>query len=672
VWETLDQFFGQGFMPHGHCYLWTPSLVWAEVGSNLLIGLAYASIAATLTILVRRIRNIPFAFVYLAFGVFILSCGLTHFLDIVTVWHPIYWADAGVRILTAVSSAGTAILIVPLVPRAVALAETARLSDDRRRRLEEALDALERANAKLASREREAVKRALVSEGQFQSLVETMPQLAWLSAPDGTSLYRNGGWRTYTGLDLAELEARGWLSVVDPALVDGVEAQWRHALDSGAPFDTDCRLRGSDGEYRWFVARALPLRDDEGAIVRWIGTCTNIDEQRRSRDEAVRIARLKDEFLATVSHELRTPLNAILGWSRLLRTDAVPEAKRAKALETVERNAAAQAQLIDDLLDISRIVSGNLRLDVGLIGPATAVAAAIESVRPAAVAKGVQLEVTIDEHAGPLMADAMRLQQIVWNLVINAVKFTPPGGRVAVTLRRSDENIELAVTDTGIGIGRPFLRHVFDRFSQEDGSIRRAQGGLGLGLAIVKHLVELHGATVAVESLGEGRGATFVVSFPVGRPDGARGDVGRPLELPAEPRPLQRPVELRDLRVLLVEDDADARELFCVVLEQCGAVVTSAGNAEDALALLLSRTFNVILSDIGLPSLDGYDFMKAVRALPAHARVPAAALTAYAHADDRRRALDAGYQMHLPKPVEPHELIAVVASLARLAAFVRS
>lgn len=670
MWEWLDRVFGRGFMPHGHCYLWTPSMVWSQVTSNFLIGLAYASIASTLGVLVRRIQNIPFAWVYVAFGVFILSCGLTHWFDVVTVWHPIYWADAAVRILTAVASVATAVLILPMVPQAVALAEAARLSDERRLKLEAALADLELANAKLAEREQEAQQRAELSEEQFQSLVETMPQLAWISSPTGKNLYRNGRWAEYTGLHLAELRARGWESVHDPALVEPVAERWRAALKSGTIFDMECRLRHESGEYRWFIARAVPLRDKTGRITRWIGTCTDIHEQRKLRDEAMRTARMKDEFLATVSHELRTPLNAMLGWSRMLRADSLPAAARAKALETVERNAIAQAQLIDDLLDISRIVSGNMRLEMTLVDPAAAVEAAIDSVRPAASAKELHLETALERKAGPVAADPVRLQQIVWNLLINAIKFTPKGGRVSVVVARKDAHVEVTVTDTGIGISADFIPHVFERFSQEDGSIRRVQGGLGLGLAIVKHLVELHGGSIDASSDGEGKGAAFTVKLPVAPLRDESEDV-RLATRSTPPPALENPAELVGLRVLLVEDEPDSRELIETVLESCGVHVTAAADAERALSILKSASFDVILSDIGLPGRDGYELMKAVRAEPAFTKIPTAAVTAYARPDDRLRALGVGYQMHVSKPVEPAELVAVVTNLARIAVAMR-
>lgn len=670
MWEWLEEIFGKGFMPHGHCYLWTPALVWAQVGSNLVIGVAYASIATTLTLLVRRIRNIPFAWVYLAFGTFILSCGLTHWIDVVTVWHPIYWFDAGVRLLTAVASVGTAVLILPLTPHVVRLAETARLSAERGERLAVALAELKTANESLTSREASARQRADVSEEQFHNLVETMPQLAWLNAPSGTILYRNRRWSEYTGIELDALARDGIAELQDPDLTGDLVRRWQSALATETVFDSECRIRRADGELRWFVARAVPVRDKAGVVVRWVGTCTDIHDQRMLRDEALRTARMKDEFLATVSHELRTPLNAILGWSRMLTTGSLGDTARAKALETIERNAVNQVQLVDDLLDISRIVSGKMRLEIAPTEPAEAVERAIETVRPSILARELHVVATLDPRAGPVLGDAARLQQIVWNLLSNAIKFSPKGGRIEVGVARVDATVEITVVDGGIGIRPEFLPHVFDRFSQEDGSIRRQQGGLGLGLAIVKHLVELHGGTVTVASEGPTTGASFVVQLPVAR---VQTSLPRATDdTTATAAKLGAPRELDGLRLLVVEDDADSRELVCTILRACGVAVHEAGTAKEGLQVLADHEIDVILSDIGLGGVDGYEFMRSVRANPAYASIPSAALTAYARAEDRREALEAGYQMHLPKPIEPAELLAVVANLVGIRAAMKA
>ncbi|MEO8902651.1 MAG: ATP-binding protein [Polyangiaceae bacterium] len=664
MWEWLERMFGQGFMPHGHCYLWSPAMVWTQVSANLLIGLAYAAIAATLVVLVRRIKNIPFAWVYLSFGTFILSCGLTHGFDVVTVWHPVYWLDAAVRVLTATASVATALLIIPLLPKAVAFADAARLSNQRGVELALAHGQLESAHESLARRERDALRRASLSEGQFRVLVETMPGLAWIADPNGTTTFRNKRWQAYTGLSVETPGDSEWRAVHHPDTVQAAVEAWNQALAAKQPYEVESRFRRADDEYRWFLLRAVPLSDDDGNVLAWMGTGTDIHDQKLLQEDALRTAQMKDEFLATVSHELRTPLNAILGWSQLLRAGALTENKREQALEAMARNAVAQARLVDDLLDVSRIVSGKMRIEPVLTHLAESIESALDAVRPAAIAKGVELLSTVDPEAGLVVADTGRIQQIVWNLLGNAVKFTPKQGQVRVSVARSGSQLEVAVSDTGVGIKRDFLPHVFQQFSQEDGSIRRTHGGLGLGLAITKHLVELHGGEIRAESAGEGHGSRFVVTLPLAT-DTEPGATDAPRTVA-----VREERELKGLRLLLVEDDGDSREVVAAILEDSGVHVTTANSAEDALSILerVPVPVDVIVSDVGLPGLDGYAFLSVVRKNPALARIPAAALTAYAYPEDRRRALDAGFQMHLRKPFDQAELLATVSDLAKIAA----
>jgi CheY-like chemotaxis protein/two-component sensor histidine kinase len=369
-----------------------------------------------------------------------------------------------------------------------------------------------------------------------------------------------------------------------------------------------------------------------------------------------------------VSHELRTPLNAVLGWARLLHTQLAPD-KRERALETIERNALLQAQLIEDLLDITRITTGKLRLEVERAELVPIIEAAIETVRPSIEAKQIRLTHTFDTRAGAISGDPARLQQVVWNLLSNAVKFSPKGGHVRVVFERVDSHVEITVSDNGQGISPEFLSEAFESFRQADGSASRRYGGLGLGLAITKHLVELHGGTIRAHSEGIGKGATFTVKLPLAsvhaeRPTrAARAGVFKPQ---AE---LDVPPELLHLRVLVIDDEQDSRELVRVVLATCGAVVRLAANVEQALQEVEAFLPNVILSDIGMPGQDGYAFISKLRERPRDSGgvTPVAALTAYARAEDRRRALQAGFQMHVAKPVEASELLAVVATLARMA-----
>jgi PAS domain S-box-containing protein len=391
-------------------------------------------------------------------------------------------------------------------------------------------------------------------------------------------------------------------------------------------------------------------------------------EKERLYRQAEESSRLKEEFLATISHELRTPLSAILGWTRMLRLGQLSAEEHAKALDTIERNARAQAQLIDDLLDVSRIVTGKLRMDVRPSEPSSFIDAAVEAVRPAAEAKGVHVQKVMDTGAVSIPGDPVRLQQVVWNLLSNAIKFTPRGGRVQIRSERVNSHLEIVVSDTGQGIAADFLPHVFDRFRQADQKTSRQHGGMGLGLAIVRHLVELHGGTVRARSEGVGQGATFTVQLPISPvyqvdSSGSRVHPGAQDLLPAN----DITDRLDGLRILVVDDEPDTRDLLKQGLEYAGATVSLAGSAAEAIAAIEKDVPDILISDIGMPGVDGYDLIRQVRNLPAEKgrRVAAIALTAYTRVEDRLHALRAGYDMHVPKPVELTELCAVATSLTR-------
>ncbi|MDB5302431.1 MAG: rpfC [Phycisphaerales bacterium] len=393
-----------------------------------------------------------------------------------------------------------------------------------------------------------------------------------------------------------------------------------------------------------------------------------LESERAVRADAERASHMKDEFLATLSHELRTPLNAILGWSQILRSGTENEDDLRQGLETIERNARAQTQIIEDLLDMSRIISGKVRLDVRRVELLPVIEAAMDTVRPAADAKGIRLIPVLDPHAGLVSADPGRLQQVFWNLLSNAIKFTPRGGRVQVVLERVESHVEATITDSGQGIKPGFLPHVFERFRQADASITRTHGGLGLGLAIVKQLVELHGGTVHAVSPGEGQGASFVVALPLTILSAPRDeqDVTSNPSLTSTAPPAQSRPSLKGIHVLVVDDEPDARSLMKRLLEDCEAQVITAASTAEALRAIAARPPDVLISDIGMPSEDGYALIRQVRRLlPTHGgNTPALALTAYARSEDHKRAIFAGFQMHIAKPVEPTELITMVASLA--------
>ena len=451
------------------------------------------------------------------------------------------------------------------------------------------------------------------------------------------------------------------------------------AIAKHTDYDIEYRVKSGN---RWISAKGRGLYAPDGTVTGMLGFVQDISTRKMNEEtlrelatqnerlyrQAEESSRLKEEFLATISHELRTPLSAILGWTRMLRMGQVSPENSAKALDTIERNARAQAQLVDDLLDVSRIITGKLRMDVRPSDPNSFIDAAVEAVKPAAEAKGVRMHKVVDTGAISIPGDPVRLQQVVWNLLSNAIKFTPRGGRVQICSQRVNSHLEIVVSDTGQGISPDFLPHVFDRFRQADQKTSRQHGGMGLGLAIVRHLVEMHGGTVRANSDGEGKGATFTVILPITPvyqvdSSGSRVHPGARDLLPAN----DITDRLDGLRILVVDDEPDTRELLKQGLEYCGAKVRVAGSAAEALDEIKMALPDILISDIGMPGSDGYDLIREVRRLPVGrgGKVAAIALTAYTRVEDRLLALRNGYDMHVPKPVELAELVAVAASVAR-------
>lgn len=520
------------------------------------------------------------------------------------------------------------------------------------------------------------------SNDHFVAMADNAPMMIWMSDVTKKCVWFNRPWLEFTGRTMEQELGEGWSEGVHPDDFTHCLETYISHFDARLPFAMEYRLRRNDGAYRWILDYGAPCYDPSQLFVGYIGSCIDITDRKQveaerdkallqeqaARNEAERIGRMKDEFLATLSHELRTPLTSILGWAHVLRQNHPPREEFMHGLETIERNARLQAQVIDDLLDMSRIISGKLRLDVQRVHLDSVISSAIESVRPASDAKRIRLQSVLDPLAGPVTGDPYRLQQIVWNLLSNAIKFTPNGGRVQVFLERVNSHVEITVSDTGQGIEPDFLPYVFDRFRQGDSSLTRRQGGLGLGLGIARQLVELHGGSVYAKSPGPGQGATFIVMLPLTVVHESSDDDRR-----VHPRSAGRVNDLtqpslRGIRVLVVDDEPDARELVQLLLEGSEATVEVAASAFDAYEAIRRHPPHVLLSDIGLPDEDGYALIEKVRALPAEAggAIPAVALTAFARAEDRRRAMLAGFQLHLAKPVEPAELIAVVANVAGL------
>jgi len=469
-----------------------------------------------------------------------------------------------------------------------------------------------------------------------------------------------------------------FLNFVHPEDLDALQQAVAVAINNRTEYEVDFRYSTRDGKPGWMIGKGRAFYDAEGKPYRLAGLGWDvtgrkraeeelerlIESERAARTEAEEANRIKDEFLATLSHELRTPLTAILGWLSMLRSERLDDETAAHALETVERNARAQAQLIEDLVDVSRIAGGKLKLEVRAIDLVPVIAAAIDIVRPAADAKGVHIQFSSETRVGAVSGDPARLQQVIWNLLSNAVKFTSRDGYVYVSFHQLDSSAELVVRDTGIGIHPDFLPRVFDRFRQAEGPVTRTHRGLGLGLAIVRHLIELHGGTVIAESQGEGFGSTFTIRMPLAaiQTDG-RAMSGS--DQPAGEKPSTTRQPLEGLRVLVVEDEPDARELLSLTLECAGASVEAVTSTQEALDNLRVSKPDVLLSDIGLPVESGYELIRRVRSLSSQARnIPAVALTAFATEKDRQLAISAGFQMHLAKPVDPDALVAAIERLA--------
>ncbi|TVP67261.1 MAG: hybrid sensor histidine kinase/response regulator [Nodularia sp. (in: Bacteria)] len=701
LWTNL--FTAGQFIPHGHCYLWKPNLVWLHLISDLVTGLAYYSIPATLFYFVRKRQDLPFNWMFILFIGFILACGTTHFMAVWTLWYPTYWLSGLIKAVTAIVSLITAVELVPLVPLALALPSPAQLEQANqelqtqiveRLRVEQELikhqnhledlvairtEEITKTNEQLQLEISERQRILLVlkqSEERYRYLAESIPQLVWTSDAEGNSDYFNSNWYKYTGLTMEQSMGFGWLTALHPEDVERVGQVWSNAYSNGTLYETEYRFqRADDGCYRWHLGRGLPLKDEEGNVVKWFGTCTDIHEQKQiheeraylleleqiAREKAETANRIKDEFLAVLSHELRTPLNAILGWSKLLQTRTFDQAKKLQALATIERNAKLQVQLIEDLLDTSRILQGKLTLEIMNINLSSTILSALDTMRLALETKSIQVTTIFEPNVGMILGDSTRLQQVVWNLLSNAIKFTPNQGKIAVELRQAHGYAQVIVSDTGKGINYDFLPYVFDSFQQADSSSIRKFGGLGLGLAIVRNIVDMHGGMVKAESLGEGQGATFTISLPI-RPDDS------PSLLDSAHIPTDLAVNsllLAGIKVLIVEDDADARDFLLFVLEQEGAEAIAVSSAFAALEVLTQLQPDILVSDISMPDMDGYMLIHQVRSLSAAAggKLPAIALTAHASDDHHQQALAAGFQMHLSKPLNTDKLIAAIMKL---------
>ncbi|ABA25244.1 multi-sensor hybrid histidine kinase (plasmid) [Trichormus variabilis ATCC 29413] len=523
--------------------------------------------------------------------------------------------------------------------------------------------------AENAVRQEQAIRAKLnYTQAQFEALVANVPGIVYRYSPCPDHPYRFTFFSSGC-YELLELEAQtivqdgnAFVQLIHPEDVDSFKSSVTHAVENFLPWRWEGRIITPSGKLKWIVGSSRAVPTTEGNA--WDGILIDITnhklaeaELRQSREEAQAANRVKDEFLAVLSHELRSPLNPILGWSSLLLKRKLSEAKIEEGLATIHRNAQLQSELIEDLLDVSRILRGKLNLNCSPVDLTATIMGAMETVQLAAQAKSITLQAALEPNIGQVRGDATRLQQVIWNLLSNAVKFTPPGGQVNIHLEQLGNVVQITVSDTGKGIAPDFLAYIFDYFRQEDGSITRKFGGLGLGLAIARHLVELHSGTIEAQSPGVDQGATFIIRLPLMSPQPTTTQDSKLSDLS---------IDLSGVKVLVVDDEPDTRELVAFVLEQHGASVTAACSAQEALTILNQSNFDVLLSDIGMPNIDGYMLIQQLRNLwPQYRQIKAIAFTAYAGEINQQQALKAGFDRHIFKPIEPLTLAQAISDLVR-------
>ena len=665
--DILTRLFDtSGFPARWHCGEWSDELGWLHILSDLAIWGAYTAIPCVLAFFILRRKDVPFPRILWLFVAFIFACGTTHLISAIIFWHPVYRLDGVVKFLTAVVSWGTVVALVQITPKALHLPGLERVNTQLAHEIAE-----RKRSEELLRQEEERLRLALAAGrmGTWKWEIAT-GKVHWskeLEAIHGLAPGEFPG--TYEAF-IARIHPDDRLHARDVV---------RRVLEARSEHRVEYRIIRTDGAIRWVEGRGTISFDEQNQPRQMSGVSVDItdrkeaeeererllDSERHARGEAEKASRLKDEFLSLVSHELRTPLNAMLGYAQLLLMNQRTPEQVVEAATVIERNGRAQVQIIEDLLDMSRVITGKMRLDVQPVDLSDVIRSAVNTLTPAAAAREITLQAVLDPRAGQILGDASRLEQVFWNLLSNAIKFTPKQGRVQVSLERVNSHVEVRVADTGQGMPADLLPFVFDRFRQGDGSTQRRHGGLGLGLSLVKHLVEMHGGSVVAQSSGPGEGSTFVVSLPV--QISPRDQSDQQVHPVADGKPVRSSIAppIDDVRVLIVDDEADARSLATRILEQHGVEIHAASGAEEALEVLKRVRPDVIVSDVGMPGVDGYQFMRMVRALSdaEGGRTPAVAATAFARSEDRTKALLSGYQAHLAKPVDANELLAIVAAL---------
>jgi PAS domain S-box-containing protein len=532
-------------------------------------------------------------------------------------------------------------------------------------RLHETLASVEQQVADRTQALSRAMAELKISEQQFRLIADLSPVHLFRTGPDGDTTFMSPSFLAVTAMPREQVMGFGWIEAVHPDDRGRLMRGWQEALQAQVIFQAEFRIRVADGDYRWYRTRIVPDRDEQGTITGWVGATVDLHELHLALDEraealekaeharrlAEEASHLKDEFLATASHELRTPLNAIVGWVHVLQSGALTdEEQRRQAVNAIDRNARIQTRLIEDLLDVSRMIQGRVSLTVAPLDLRSVIDSAAETVRHAATAKDITISVHQADEAIPVIGDDHRLQQVIWNLLANAVKYTPRGGRIEVALSREGGRAEIRVEDSGQGIEPEFLPHVFEPFRQGAAS---ARSGLGLGLAIVRRLVDLHGGRISAASEGAGKGAVFTVSLPM-----AQGAAASALSMRPEP-------DFHHLHVLVAEDDPDSAAAVTAILKLHGCETRTAPTAAECLRITGEWPTDVLICDVGLPDDDGYGLLRRLRTLPEGERIPAIALTAYTRPEDRAKALAAGFRAHLSKPLDPESLLKELSSAAK-------
>jgi PAS domain S-box-containing protein len=637
-----------GFPRRWDCGDWSDELGWLHILSDLAVWSAYVAIPCVQGYFVLTKKDVPFRLIFWLFGAFILACGSTHLMEAIIFWWPAYRLAGVLKLFTAIVSWGTVMALVPATPRALAMRSPAELE----RRVAERTAELERAyeSLRLEVLERRRAERDLQeSEEQFRTLADSIPQLAWMARPDGPVFWYNRRWYEFTGTTPEQMLGWGWQSVHDPEELPRVLEGFRAAIAGGEPWEDTFPLRRHDGAMRWHLSRALPIRDERGRVTRWFGTNTDITDRMEMEVALKQTNRQKDEFLAMLAHELRNPLAPIRNALEVLRQAGTPAEAPGEALEMAERQVRHMARLLDDLLDVSRIARGRIELRMEPVDLVAVVHRSIRVSDPLIRERGHECRVSLPPDPITITGDATRLEQIVVNLINNAAKYTEPSGLIGVELQREGREVVLWIRDNGIGIAPEMLARIFDPFVQADRRVERSQGGVGIGLTLVRKLAELHGGTVEAYSEGPGRGSEFVVRLPA--PIGLNGE-RRP---PAKEPDRLNPASSRH-RVLVVDDNVDAAMSLGMLLKLAGQEVRVAYDGPAALRQAIDFHPQLVLLDIGMPGMDGYEVCRRLRREDGLEKTTVVALTGWGQDEDRRRSHEAGFDHHIVKPVEPGAL----------------